>query len=202
MHHIKSLFLNPTRFFEANPPETLRRSLYITVIALAGAGAILALLTYLNLTEIHARYADSFTQAYKPSPWERLAFPLVWIVAVTINSGFRYIAARIFGDNADFSTIAHISLHAATPLMIVGFLIGIWTALFPFGPSEAFGRGALAAGFFLLTFLHEGYICTAGLRVYLQQNMGRAILTWLSPLAGWCGCVAVPVAVLYIALQL
>jgi hypothetical protein len=202
MRPIQNLFLHPTRFFQANPPETLRRSLTIIIAALAAAGLILAMLTYANLKAIHAQYTGTFSAAELPSPWERLAFPVVWLVIVAANALFRYISARIFGDSADFKTMAYISLHAATPLMVVGFLIGVWTALFPFGPSDAFARGALAAGLFLLTFLYEGFICAAGLREYLQQNTGRAILTWVSPLAGWCGCVAVPVAVFYIALQL
>ncbi|MCR9143937.1 MAG: YIP1 family protein [bacterium] len=202
MQSIKSLFINPTRFFENHPPEHLRRSFWIIAATLAGAGLLLAVISYLNIAAIHAQYTGKFSVEDLPSPWQRLLFPVIWLFIVTLNSIFRFLTTRVLGDTADFATIAHICLHSAAPLMLAGFLIGVWTAIFPIGPNEVFTRGGFALVAFLLMFIYEGWICIAGLRVYLQQNTGRAILTWLAPFAGWCGCVAVPIAILYIALQL
>lgn len=193
---ILQLLRSPSTFFAENHKNNrffviaLKDSLLLwTAIAI-----MLFMVTAINLNSIrlsnlafssltgNAPYANAYL------PWSQLAFPIFWSVAPLAVGLIRHLFLIILGENErSFQKTQALALYAALPFALATGISAILGAAFPCTPRPGSGFFScpmlLIGSVFIITGgCTDALLWLKGLRTLYQQNIGRAILTYISPL--------------------
>jgi len=121
-------------------------------------------------------------------PWSQLAFPIFWSVAPLFVGVVRHLFLIILGENErSFQKTQALALYAALPFALATGISAILGAVFPCMPrpgSGFFSCPMLLIGSVLIIAggCADALFWIKGLKTLHQQNIGRAILTYISPL--------------------
>ncbi|EHQ05106.1 YIP1 family protein [Leptonema illini] len=193
---ILQLRRSPSTFFAENQKnhrffvQALKDSLLLwTAITI-----MLFVVTVINLNAIRlSNLAFSSLTGTAPHanaylPWSQLAFPIFWSVAPLTIGSIRHLFLIMLGENErSIQKTQALALYAALPFALATGISAILGAAFPCVPRPG-------SGFFSCPMLLIGSVLIItggcidalfwlkGLRTLYQQNIGRAILTYISPL--------------------
>lgn len=121
-------------------------------------------------------------------PWSQLAFPIFWSVAPLAIGLIRHLFLIILGENErSIPKTQALALYAALPFALATGISAILGAAFPCVPlpgSGFFSCPMLLIGSVLIVAggCADALFWIRGLRTVHHQNIGRAILTYISPL--------------------
>ena len=187
-----SLIINPVAFFNTHSVDRLRPAALRGLAYLAAAAIILAIATYINVEEVSASYASVNYGSDRPD-WlvasQRLLFPIAWTIIIFYSAMVRFLFARLQqADQIRFPDMLYVSMHAAIPLILVGFVLGLYYSFLPYDRNTGVGA-AMSMAAVVVAFCWEGYICSAGFESIGGVSRVRAVLTWLAPaLVTFCLC--------------
>lgn len=174
------------------PLPDLRTLLIRSVGTLVALSIVLAIATFLNLEAIEKSYAwssDPRLAQSRITVWGRLLFPVAWILIVLYFAAVRFLMARLQrADDLSFKTALCVSVYSAIPLVGIGFLFGLYYAIFPYHQNSGVSAAIsiLCVG---IAWVWEGFICVPGLETFGGLSRFRAVLTWLSPVIfSFCFC--------------
>lgn len=183
--------LRPREFFARTDLRTLFRGTGIIVAALVFLLILTALVNaeaIANANHSMASYARGEVAIYSnPGALGHLTYPLLWGLIVLYAAGIRHgFMALIAEQGRSFAGMVGTTTLACLPLMIGGALQGSLNNLFPTLPmpdQSSLPYVRIYGGFALLVLGcgWEGYISISSLRGVFSQPIGRAILTWLTP---------------------
>jgi len=194
---VNNATLRPSGFFTDIKKNDFFRGALISAAAILVIATVILFLTSLItpdfkpvMKKINPLLQNQGIHVRGRSPWSRLFFPVYWILYLAIGGFIRHLVTVMLGEKErSLKRVIGITMYAAVPLIISGMVLGILNNLHPLdlkpftGSSTASWIHAIfAVAIFLGTLVWEGIICSKGLRAGFDQNQGRAILTWLSPL--------------------
>ncbi len=115
----------------------------------------------------------------------RPTFVLGWTLIVAVISVLRFIVLLVLeNERPALRDTILITAFSLLPLMICGLVIGFINAIHP--PTDWSIRLKWFAFPALVAIVWEAVLAVTGLRVRIEQNLGRAVLTWMTV---WCFAV-------------
>jgi len=196
----KTLFAaitRPTQFFSRDN-DSFREILFAFLFTVLATSLLYFLTTLPNLGKLRmaaAAMSSGFPangQNLPALPWNRLMFPVFWIVAAFCAGLIRFLTLRFLGESqVSISRVQTVSMVAILPLMISSGILGVWGNFAHVTPASGLTSYSIVSlvCFFLMIFA-ELIVCVSAFRKLFSQNIGRAIVVWGSPYALGCsGCV-------------
>ena len=193
---ILQLLRSPSTFFaeSKNGERTFIQAIKDSMLLWMTITIVLFFVTVLNLNAIRtSNLAFSSLTGTPPHanaylPWSQLGFPIFWSVAPLFVGCVRHLFLIILGENErSFQKTQALALYAALPFALATGLSAILGAVFPCMPRPGSGFFSCPMLLFGSVLIITGGCADAlfwikGLRTLHQQNIGRAILTYISPL--------------------
>ncbi|MBL8021338.1 MAG: hypothetical protein JNM27_16830 [Leptospirales bacterium] len=120
-------------------------------------------------------------------PYDLIVFVLGWILFILFASTIRLGFLRVLGEKSrSFAIALFVTSFATVPPIAIAGIQRTLANLFPLSLLADYQfllHLRIVITFFILVaaWLWEGLICMRGFKAQVEQNRGRAVLTWLSP---------------------
>ncbi len=138
-------------------------------------------------------------------PWNRIFFPVMFLLFVPVMSILRFAALRFLGgDPGSLAQIQTLSILAVLPVILQGAIVGSVHNVMPVhaGMSNA-ARLVLTIGpglFSIAAWFWEMVIYVQSVRQYAARSLGQAVFSWILPWAGILGIGLVFLALAFVCL--
>ena len=199
------LLQSPQIFIEREKIEVVfAKSLKVLLYLFAGGVALLFLSSMANLETLRSNNAVMFRampESFRSSslialagwiPWNNFLFPIFFLLYLPIISILRFMTLKLLGDGTNL-LLASLTVSAlgVIPVVVATLISGILNNLFPIRltPGTPGEPGIVQMISFFLSLagsISEIRIIVILCKSVFQQNIGRAILTYLIPIFILC----------------